>query len=370
MIITILVTILVLGVLIFVHELGHFVAAKSVDIEVPRFSIGLGPKMVGFRRGETEYVLSWIPLGGYVSMAGMADEEVTQKLEGGAEAGAGPQMRGAAGSSPRDFDAKPFWARVMVISAGVIMNWLFAVVAFGAVAMGQGMIEPRIATVAPGSPAAEAGLRVDDLIKRVDGVAVRDPVQVTMRIERSPGEPIELVVERDGADVSFVATPNAVDEYSDILGADRHVGRIGIVIGADGGRAGPIEALAVGWSTTAYWGGAILQFLADLVTGRMSAREIGGPIMIGEISGQAARAGIWQLLSFMAVISVNLAVLNLLPIPVLDGGHLLFLLIEGVRGGRPLSLKQRLRFTSVGMVLILALMVWTVGNDLVRVILR
>ncbi|MXW55881.1 MAG: RIP metalloprotease RseP [Gemmatimonadales bacterium] len=371
MIVTILVTVLVLGVLIFVHELGHFAAAKSVGIDVPRFSIGLGPKMVGFRRGGTEYVLSWIPLGGYVKMAGMADEEVTSTLEGGGDpvetaaetAGRRP------GPGPGDFDGKPLWARVFAISAGVIMNWLFAVVAFAALAMGRGVFEPRIAEVAPGSPAAEAGLRSDDLIRRVDGAAVHDPTQVTMRIERRPGESIDIVVERGGEELTFVATPEAVEQYSDLTGESRTVGRVGITIGADGGRAGPIAALGRGWSDTAYWSGAILQFLGDLVTGRSSAREVGGPILIGEISGRAARAGFWELLSFMAIISVNLAIFNLLPIPVLDGGHLLFLGIEAVRG-RALSVQARVRFTTVGMFFVLALMVWAVGNDVLRVLLR
>ena len=366
MIITILVTILVLGVLIFVHELGHFAAAKSVGIDVPRFSIGLGPKMVGFRRGETEYVLSWIPLGGYVKMAGMADEEVTSTLEGGA---APVEERRQAAPGPGDFDGKPFWARVLVISAGVIMNWLFAVLAFSAIAMGRGVFEPRITAVAPGSPAAEAGLLSDDLVRSVDGAAVHDPTQVTMRIERRAGEPVDIVVDRGGEELTFVATPEPVEQYSDLTGESRTVGRIGINIGSEGGRAGPIEALGRGWSHAVYWGGAVVQFLGELVTGRSSAREVGGPILIGEISGRAARAGFWELLRFMAIISINLAIFNLLPIPVLDGGHLLFLGIEGVRG-QALSVQARVRFTTVGMVFVLALMVWAVGNDVLRVILR
>lgn len=367
MIVTILVTVIVLGVLIFVHELGHFAAAKSVGIDVPRFSIGLGPKMVGFRRGGTEYVLSWIPLGGYVRMAGMADEEVTSTLEGG---GAPEETaRRGTGPGPGDFDGKPLWARVLAISAGVIMNWMFAVVVFAAIAMGRGVFEPRIAEVATGSPAAEAGLRSDDLILRVDGAAVHDPAQVTMRIERRVGEPVDIVVERGAEQLTFVATPEAAEQYSDLTGESRTVGRVGITIGADGGRAGPVEALGRGWSNATYWGGAVLQFLGDLVTGRSSAREVGGPILIGEISGRAARAGFWELLSFMAIISINLAIFNLLPIPVLDGGHLLFLGIEAVRG-RALSVQARVRFTTVGMVFVLALMVWAVGNDVLRVILR
>ncbi|MCG8466620.1 MAG: RIP metalloprotease RseP [Gemmatimonadetes bacterium] len=361
---TIAVTIVVLGVLIFVHELGHFAAAKSVDIEVPRFSIGLGPKMVGFRRGETEYVLSWIPLGGYVKMAGMADEDegASAKLQGGGEAT--PRAR-----SSRDFDAKPLWARVFVISAGVIMNWLFAIVAFAAIAMGEGAIEPRVQSVTEGSPAEAAGLQVGDLIKRVDGTAVRDPTHVIIRIERKAGEPLEIIVDRDGREIAVTTTPEGIEEFSEMMGESRTVGRIGISIGDDRARLGVGPALAQGWGNTVYWSGAVLQFLGDLVTGRSSAREVGGPLMIGEISGRAARAGFWQLLGFMAIISINLAVFNLLPIPVLDGGHLLFLGIEGIRG-KALSLEQRLRFTTVGMVFVVGLMLWAVGNDLLRVLLR
>ncbi len=362
MIFTIGVTILVLGVLIFVHELGHFAAAKSVDIEVPRFSIGLGPKMFGFRRGETEYVISWIPLGGYVKMAGMAEEEVTSKLEGGSE-------QTVASPSSRDFDSKPLWARVFVISAGVIMNWLFAILAFSAIAMSQGVDTPRISAVTEGSPAEAAGLQAGDVIRRIDGRKVRDRTQVIIGIERKGGEPIEIVVDRDGESVMAIATPESVEEFNEILGQSRTVGKVGVAIESVVEQVGVGGALAQGWGNSAYWTGAIVQFLGDLVTGRSSAREVGGPLMIGEISGQAARAGFWQLLGFMSIISINLAVFNLLPIPVLDGGHLLFLGIEGVRG-KALSIDQRLRFTTVGMVFVMGLMLWAVGNDLVRVLFR
>ncbi len=360
MALTIAVTILVLGVLIFVHELGHFLAAKSVDIAVPRFSIGLGPKMVGFRRGETEYVISWLPLGGYVKMAGMADEEVTSKLEGGEAAG---------GPSSRDFEAKPLWARTLVISAGVLMNWLFAILAFSALALGEGVVEPRVSAVTEDSPAEAAGLQVGDLILAVDGTRVRQPSHVSILIERKPGEEVALDVEREGGTLALRAVPDSVEVYSEVTRETVTIGRIGIGIGGEESlrQVGVGGALVEGWNQTAYWTGTVVRFLRDLVTGRSSAREVGGPIMIGQISGQAARAGIWALLGFMAIISINLAVLNLLPIPVLDGGHLLFLGIEAVRG-RALSVEQRIRFTTVGMVVVVGLMLWAVGNDLLRLI--
>lgn len=363
MVFTIAVTILVLGLLIFVHELGHFVAAKSVDIEVPRFSIGLGPRMFSFRKGETEYAISWIPLGGYVKMAGMADEEVTSKLEGPAgEATAAP----AGEPGPRDFDGKPLWARTTVILAGVMMNWLFAIIAFTAIAMGEGVVEPRVTEVVEGSPAEAAGFQPQDLITSIDGEGVSDPLQVTLLIERKPGEEVRFEVERAGRELEIIATPAPEESFNEIAQETRTVGRVGIKIGPDRYQLSVGRALEHGWGSTRYWSRAVLQFLGDLITGRSSAREVGGPIMIGQISGEAARAGFWRLLNFMAIISINLAVFNLLPIPVLDGGHLMFLGIEAIQG-RPVSVTARLRFTTIGMVFVVGLMLWAVGNDLLRV---
>ncbi|MCE2422724.1 MAG: RIP metalloprotease RseP [Gemmatimonadetes bacterium] len=360
MIVTILATAVVLGVLVFVHELGHFITAKKAGIRVPRFSIGLGPRIFGFRRGETEYVLSWIPLGGYVRMAGMADEEATAALEGGdSDTEAGPDH-------PEDrsghFDSKPLWARTMVICAGIAMNLLFAMFAFSAVAIGNGISIPSVTSVAPQSPAEQAGLAEGDLILSVDGGSVLGPSHVVMRVARKAGQPVPVVVRRGDRELEFVVTPRAVS----VEDADVSAGRIGIGIGQYVGRADLVTAVTRGVRETALWTGAVFQFLGDLFTGESSARDVGGPVMIGELSGRAARSGIWDLLGFMAIISVNLAVFNLLPIPVLDGGHLVFLGIEAVRG-RPLAPELRMRVTSIGMAVILVLIVFVLGNDLLRV---
>lgn len=463
MLTTIIATIIVLGVLIFIHELGHFVTAKLVDIEVPRFSIGLGPKLWGFKWGETEYVISWLPLGGYVKMAGMEEMEAIEGgaaephgetgIAGGTDLGLTTEEAHPRRPGPRDFESKSLPARMLVISSGVIMNLLFAVLVFAGSALIWGVeeepdavvpsieaerlppgtealatvpvgtpivalgdqtiddwgdlrrhlltiapgpttirfegapaqtieiprdeegrakllqalnpgIEPIVGVVVAGDPADAAGLRAGDRIVAVDGVPVRAWHEVVLAIRERPEVATELTVERDGTMMSIrvVPAPETVAE-GDV--AQQTVGRIG---------AGPLiprERLGFGAAFTygvrQTWNVVylLLDFLRDLFTGNASPRALGGPIMIGKMSGEVARAGIEVFLQFMANLSVNLAVLNLLPIPVLDGGHLLFLVVEAVRG-RALSFEQRLRFTQVGFFIVVALMVWAFANDILR----
>jgi len=453
MLMTILAAALVLGVLIFVHELGHFVTAKLVDIEVPRFSIGFGPRVFGFRRGETEYVLSLLPLGGYVKMAGMEEME---SIEGGGpeqvdQAGAGVRKPG-----PRDFESKSLGARTLVISAGVIMNLVFAFFAFATLGLVWGVpvdpepvignisedvlpagaealagvprlarinaigrdtitdfedlrlvlslaragpteirfanapaitvdipaadsgraalyvaIEPvtenpaELQEITEGSPAELAGLRAGDLVGGGAGRPIGSWQELGEVIEEHTGRALPLTVLRDGERVEVSVVPEARTLDNGLI-----VGRIGV-----GGRAaelsvpreryGPVRAVAYGWSETWRWVRLTVDFLAGMFSGRVAASSVGGPIMITQISGEAARAGLDTLINFMALLSVNLAILNLLPIPVLDGGHLVFLLIEALRG-QPVSVEQRIRWTKVGFVVILALMVFAIGNDIVR----
>ncbi|MDT8435174.1 MAG: RIP metalloprotease RseP [Gemmatimonadota bacterium] len=364
MLTTILATAVVLGVLILVHELGHFWAAKAVDIEVSRFSIGFGPRIAGFRRGETEYVLSAFPLGGYVKMAGMVDEEVTSRLEGADE-------ESSREPSPRDFDRKPLWARFLVISAGVLMNLLFAVAAFSVVAGVEGVVVPVAADVAPGSPAERAGLREGDRFLAVAGRPTRDVSEVIRGILQRPGEPVRVRVERDGERLDITVVPETIREYDDIARDTVSLGRIGVgfeTTEATKQRLGPAAAFAAGVSRTWTWVREVGDFLVRLVTGQRSPKELGGPIVIGQLSGQFARAGLLPLLNFMAIISVNLAVLNLLPIPVLDGGHLAFLTVEALRGGRAVGPEQRIRLTQIGMLLVIGLMVFAFANDILRLV--
>ncbi len=440
---TLLATVVLLGVLIFVHELGHFLAAKAVGIGVERFSIGLGPRVWGYTRGETEYVLSAIPLGGYVKMQGMEDE-VMEHLEGGAADA--PRRR-----DQRDFDAKPIWARAFVISAGVIMNMLFAVLLYGATAafwgfdnlpttrvmavadstlpagaealaemprgaeiVQVGEIEPTswnqllqsflespagplavataspsarfeitipeaaedrralagslvpwieavVGTVEPGSPADQASIEKGDRVTSVAGAPVANWSDLLREVGARPGERVEIGLLREGAALVRVAEL----ESGDGEGGER--GRLGITRETVLERVGLGEAAAIGVNRTAFDTRRILAFLGDLVTLNVSPREVGSLGTIAQVSGQAAAQGMATFLNFMALFSINLAILNMLPIPILDGGHMVFLGLELVRGQK-LTVKQRIRWSHVGLVVVVAIMVWALGNDVLRLL--
>jgi regulator of sigma E protease len=362
MLITILATIVVLGVLILVHELGHFWAAKALDIEVTRFSIGFGPKIAGFKRGETEYVIAAIPLGGYVKMEGMIGEEAVAPLEGKTEPDRAP--------SPRDFEAKSWWARFLVIVAGVAMNLFFAFVAFTIVARSEGIVDPLIGGVEPDTPAEQAGFQAGDMIVGLDGRLIRNWDEVKQYVIMNPETPIRFTVKREAEIVNLVATPRKVTAYHELIRDSVEVGYVGLQVWMD--RAARdltlSESVMAGSYRTGAWGMEIFGFLKRVVTGRGSTKELGGPIVIGQMSGAAARRGPTAFLNFMAIISVNLAILNLLPIPVLDGGHLVFLFAEALRGGRPVSVQSRLRLTQVGLIFVMGLMLLAFANDIMRLV--
>jgi regulator of sigma E protease len=460
---TVIATLIVLGVLIFVHELGHFWAARSVGIRVDRFSIGLGPRIYGFRRGDTEYIISAIPLGGYVKMAGM-DDEMMEAIEGGKVEGSAEAEAVASVGRDELFDAKPVWARAWVISAGVIMNFLFAFVAYAVVAGAWGSaepdtvrvgevraeilpvgteallgipagaylqavgevrpdhwgevqrafmdlpagpvdvrfartsdgreglqtasvtlpeaaeariqilrgldywIDPVVGDVTPGSPAARAGIRGGDRMISVEGEPIERWVDFTRAIQARPEQPTTLVIIRDGAQESLLVTPDAVDATDPLSGEVRTIGRVGLLpqpLPIAWERLSPSEAIVYGARQT--WGLSvfILDFLRQLVTGQASPRNLGSIVTIGEASGQAAQEGLPVFLSFMALLSINLAILNLLPIPILDGGHLVFLALEAIRG-RPVSMEQRARWSQVGFVILIGIMILALGNDFLR----
>lgn len=458
---TIVSTVVVLGVVIFVHELGHFFAARSVGIPVERFSIGLGPRIAGFTRGGTEFVISAIPLGGYVKMLGMGDE-VMEAIEGGSSTAApsGPEdASGERAAGGAGFDSKPVWARAWVISAGVIMNLLFAFVTYTAVSAGWGYpemettrfgvlasgtlpadaapladvppgaaivsiggvdvghwgevreailegpagrtpvvyeapegeveirlgdrearvaifgaidfwLDPVIDAVTPGGPASRAGIRPGDRVVAVEGRPIRTWPELVEAVRSSPEREITLGVERGGRRLDLPVTPDREEEFDPETGEAETIGRVGIIplLPDIAYSSMPLlEAIPAGWNETTFITGEILGFLGELFTGQISARNVGSIVAIGEMSGRAAAEGLPTFLRFMALFSVNLAILNMLPIPVLDGGHLAFLAIEGVRG-RPLSVEQRLRWSQVGFVVLVGIMVLALGNDLLRLV--
>jgi regulator of sigma E protease len=443
-VLTILATLVALSVLILVHEFGHFFAAKSVDIAAPRFSLGLGPRVAGFKWGETDFVISAIPLGGYVKMAGMEDDEGMEVLEGGEPA---PPV-----DPSRTFDAKPLWARAWVISAGVIMNLLFALLAnitlagvqgepyiaetrlapltgvggvgaqaaqipagsrivsvggqrvanwdamqealeaapAGPVSLGfegrpavtlnlpapgpardtlrsalRPLSEPVLAVVVPDEAGARGGLKAGDRIMAIDGQAIATWPQAVERIRAAPGKPLRIDVQRGGERRTLTVTPKAERESGAL------VGKIGALEQpqVQYRRLGFGAVLAQGWTDTVEMVKLLLTTLRDLFTGALSPRNLGGLLSIGEASGQSAEQGPATFLTFLAFLSVNLAVLNLLPIPILDGGHLMFLAIEAIRG-RPLSLEARIRLSHLGLIIVVGLMLWANGNDVVRLVER
>jgi regulator of sigma E protease len=410
-----------LGVLVFVHELGHFLVAKQAGIRVERFSLGYPPKLFGFYWGETEYCISWIPFGGYVKVAGMADV--------GADVASG---------APWEFPSKPIWIRMAVIAAGPFMNFLFAFAALvflfqaygidtfastrvdpsensaaarsgfqhgdrilslggepvgnayelveglekaavaGAAARvergvreislqlpptqergyGLRLLRPTtVGRVVSGMPAAALGLRENDRIMAVAGQPVASWSEMSAEIRQHPDEAIPLVWERAGQRMEMVITPAAVTD------GGQTVGQIGIAPHIIRHHVGLWQSLALGLDGVYSSSRMILDFLGEVFQGDRSTEELGGPLRIAQLAGETAEQGLNHFISFLAMLSVNLAIINLLPIPVLDGGHLAFLALEAIRR-RPLSLRQREVFQQIGLAIMLCIMALVTFNDL------
>jgi regulator of sigma E protease len=350
--ITLLAFILVLGVIIFVHELGHFLAAKSVGIRVEVFSLGYPPRMVGKKWGETDYRISWIPLGGYTKMAGMVDESGAGSLTG----------------APWEFQSKNTWQKLWVISAGVLMNLLLGVVVYTGVATFKGLPEPSSAAVVgqivPGWPAEKAGLQPGDNIVAVNGMPTKDWSDLLDQIHPRAGEKTEIRYVRAGETHQVELVPQA--QKMEIQGHTEELGLIGISPEVIFRRAAPIETVIWGATQTGDLIVLVATNLWKLATLKVSIRELGGPIIIAKLSGESAREGLVYLASFIAMISINIGILNLLPIPALDGGHLMIIAGEGI-ARRRMSLKARLALQQAGMILLLLLIFFVIFNDVQRV---
>ena len=352
-----------LGVLIFVHESGHFLLAKMLGVKVLKFSLGFGPKVAGFKKGDTEYMVSALPLGGYVKMLG---EEQGEELA--------PEEKAFA------FSSQPVWKRALIASAGPVFNVLLTFVLL-AVILAAGLpvnvpkigdITPKIGTVLPGSPAQRAGLMPGDIITGVNGRPVATWIDLVEDVSSKPGQRLILTVKRDGRSIDIPVVAGAV-RMKNMEGRQVTVGRIGVeragpaipfyIIEAKTIPAVPWKAAVATWRLTAFVVGAV----KNLITGVFSLKTIGGPITIVQESGKAASLGIFSYLMFMAFISINLAILNVLPVPLLDGGHLFFLAVEAARG-KPMSEAVQVNLQRIGLVLLVTLMVFAIRNDIMRLI--
>ena len=428
---TIVSFVLVLGVLVLVHEFGHFWVAKKSGVRVLKFSIGMGPKMLGVRRGDTEYLISWVPFGGYVKMAGEDPEE---------------EKSGA----PDEFSSKSTPIRAAIIVAGPLMNYLLAIVIYSAIFLIQGAdtIQTRvvgaveeeglaatagfavgdevvsvndetikdwyaflkylvkteeetvavrvqrggateeltlalggpdrdlsdlglspyvpavIGKVQKGGPAWEAGIRAGDRIVSVAGEPIELWSELAGFVHDSPGQALSIAWDHAGERMEATVTPD--EEKVPISDTEtRTVGLIRIEQRIDRERLAPWRAVSLGVQRTLFVTQEVLRFFGQFFRFQVKLDMIGGPIRIGQIAGESARWGFYALVNLVALLSVNLAILNLLPIPILDGGHLFLMGIETVRG-RPLSLKQRMVLQQIGLAVIILLMVTVTGSDIRR----
>ena len=376
---------LVFGVVVFVHELGHFLAAKAVGIYAPVFSLGWGRRIWGFRRGETDYRLSLFPIGGYVRMASREDESMAA-FEGGAGRGAldandpargepgipwDPEALVPFGPKPvpnnRWFESKPLTAKLIVMLAGVTMNFLLAIVVVAGVRMANGAPNPAalIGSVLPGSPALSAGLQSGDSVTVIDGVRIDDWAGLVAAVSAKQAVPLAFEFVRRGAVQNVLITPAAATEVNPETGKERTVGRIGAASARIS--VGPIGGLIAGGTYTWETVVSTVRVLGGLISGKVSPKQLGGPIMIAQASFETAKAGgLTAVLMLLALISVNIAVLNLLPVPVLDGGQVLLATLESVRG-KPLGERAKGVMMYAGVGLVLLLLITTTFNDLARV---
>ncbi len=345
--------IIVLGLLIFFHELGHFGAAKIFGVKVERFSFGLGPRLVGLKVGETDYRISALPLGGYVKMVGEGlDDEVSEE------------------EKERSFSDKAVWKRMVIVFCGPLFNFFFALVVFflGFFFVGQVILTSEIGEVKPDYPAYHAGLRSGDKIIRMAGRPITTWKELPEIVRANPGKPIPVVFVRGEQSYAADITPIR-STVKNLFGEDVQETVIGVTPSGKffTQELDLLEAFQGGIAQT--WGITKMTVISllKLIQRKVPLETLGGPIFIAQLAGQQAQEGWTNLLFFTALLSINLGILNLLPIPILDGGHLVFFGIEWITG-KPISLKKREIAQQVGMFILILLMVFVFYNDIVRII--
>ena len=340
----------VLAVLIIFHEWGHFLAARFFGVKVLRFSMGFGPRLIGRQVGETEYLVCAVPLGGYVNLLGESPDEPLSDDD-----------------RPRAFSSQSVWRRTLIVAAGPGFNLLLAVALFMVVAMvGLPTLTPQVGVIQTGMPAERAGLMPDDVIRAIEEQEIAQWEEIQAALQRHGGKTLTMIVERHGQRLPLTITPER-RERPTLFGEMKPGWLIGV---SPKGtfvtrRLNPVSAAVFGLRRTGEITVLTVVGLAKIIQGTVPSSTIGGPILIAQLVGQQANEGLLAISLFIAILSINLGVINLFPIPVLDGGHLLFFAIEAVLG-RPVSIQKRELAQRVGFALLISLMLFAFYNDIMR----
>jgi len=342
----------VLGVLIFFHELGHFLVARFFGVGVEKFSLGFGPRILGKKIGITDYRISAIPLGGYVKMVGEEPDAEVDPTD-----------------VPISFNHKHVFKRILIVAAGPFFNFLLAVLIFFGIFQisGSYILKPSVGRVAEMSPAQRGGLVKGDLIVAIDGSSISNWEEMAKIISKSNGKTLLISVRREESTIDLSIRPE-LKPGKTIFGEDIDRYVIGITALGDvyAKKLNPFEALDESLIQTYKITELTIISIVKLIKGTISTKTLGGPIMIAQMAGEQAKAGAGNLIFFIALISINLAILNFLPIPVLDGGHLLFFFIEAAIG-RPVSIKMREIAQQIGIFILILLMIYVFYNDIARI---
>ncbi|HKT19390.1 MAG TPA: RIP metalloprotease RseP [Stellaceae bacterium] len=351
--------VVVLTVLVFVHEFGHYIVARWNRVRIEVFSIGFGPELFGWNdRAGTRWKFSLMPLGGYVKMFGDADPA---SMPAGELAAMTTEERAVS------FHHKRLPQRSAVVAAGPVANFVFAIVVLAGIfaTAGEPFTPPQVGKVLPGSAAEQGGIKPGDVFVAIDGESIARFEDVQRMVRLDAGVPMNLVVRRGGEDVTLTVTPK-ISTITDRFGNKHQLGLLGV----EGGgvkyvRRGPLEAVWRAGAETLNMTTGTLEAVWQMIIGARATDEFGGPLRIAQMSGEVAQGGVVATLWFMAVLSINLGLINLFPIPVLDGGHLLFYAAEAIRG-KPLGQRAQEYGFRLGLALVLTLMVFATWNDLVH----
>jgi regulator of sigma E protease len=358
--------VLVLSLLVFVHEMGHYLIGRWSGIRVTAFSIGFGPELIGFTDGHgTRWKISAVPLGGYVKFFGDEDASSRPDSAGLSDLSEAERSQTLAGAK--------LWKRAATVAAGPIANFILAIVIFAVLfsVYGKSVADPVVAEVRPDSAALEAGVLPGDRLVALDGAPILTFDEVRRYVSIRPETPIIVTVERDGRTLDLPMVPKR-SEVTDQFGNKVELGLIGVVTNEQSGNFRvvnftPLDAVVEGVRETGHIITGTFRYIGNLVTGRMKPDQLGGPVRVAQASGQMATLGIAAVLQLAAVLSVSIGLLNLMPVPVLDGGHLVFYAIEAVRG-KPLGAGAQEIAFRIGLAMVLSLMVFATWNDISNLI--